>query len=139
MGELCRSLYATNNALKTYVDDISDNLSKMASGNFNVDFNANYVGDFTSIRTSVEGIASSIGSIIEGIGSASEQVTLGSQNVSETASSLAMGASDQTKTVDEMSVIADKFREQINDNSRNAQTAREHSVEVPPLKAATKT
>ena len=124
LGELCDNLAVTNRELKNYVSDISTNLSNMASGNFNVSFNAEYVGDFTSIRKSIEDISSSIGSIINGINSASTQVTLGADSVSETASSLAMGAGEQSQTVEEMTEIADKFMIQINDNSDNAGKAR---------------
>ena len=127
LGELCENLAVTNRELKNYVSDISTNLSNMASGNFNVSFNAEYVGDFTSIRKSIEDISSSIGSIINGINSASTQVTLGADSVSETASSLAMGAGEQSQTVEEMTEIADKFMIQINDNSDNAGKAREFS------------
>ena len=124
LGELCDNLAVTNRELKNYVDDISVNLSNMASGNFNVNFNAEYVGDFTSIKKSIEDISASIGSIISGINSASTQVTLGADSVSETASSLAMGAGEQSQTVEEMTEIADKFMTQINDNSDNAGKAR---------------
>lgn len=127
LGELCDNLSVTNRELKNYVDDISMNLSNMASGNFNVNFNAEYVGDFTSIKKSIEDISSSIGSIISGINTASTQVTLGADSVSETASSLAMGAGEQSQTVEEMTEIADKFMVQINDNSDNAGKARDFS------------
>ena len=130
LGELCENLAITNRELKNYVDDISYNLSNMASGNFNVNFNAEYVGDFTSIKKSIEDISSSSGSIISGINTASTQVTLGADSVSETASSLAMGAGEQSQTVEEMTEIADKFMVQINDNSDNAGKARQFSNET---------
>ena len=130
LGELCDNLADTNRELKKYVDDISLNLSNMAQGDFNVSFNAEYVGDFTSIRKSIEDISSSIGSIISGINSASTQVTLGADSVSDTASSLAMGAGEQSQTVEEMADITDKFMAQINDNSTNAVKAKEFSNEA---------
>lgn len=124
LGELCSKLAVTNKTLKNYVDDISSNLSNMANGDFNVSFNAEYVGDFTSIKKSIEDISASIGSIISGINTASTQVTLGADSISETASSLAMGAGEQSKSVEEMAEITDRFMVQINDNSSNAGKAR---------------
>lgn len=127
LGELCTNLATTNKELKNYVDDISRNLSNMAQGDFNVSFNAEYIGDFTSIKKSIEDISASIGSIISGINTASTQVTLGADSVSETASSLAMGAGEQSQTVDEMAEITDKFMSQINDNNDSAGKARAFS------------
>ncbi|MGN0665073.1 MAG: methyl-accepting chemotaxis protein [Huintestinicola sp.] len=124
LGELCSKLADTNKALKNYVDDISINLSNMANGNFNVNFNAEYVGDFTSIKRSIEDISSSIGSIISGINTASAQVTRGADSISETASSLAMGAGEQSQSVEAMSEITDRFMKLINDTSSNAGKAR---------------
>lgn len=127
IGDLTRSLEETTSELKTYIRDISENLSSMANGNFDVEFNAEYVGEFESIRDSLESISKSIGGIISGVNNASAQVTLGSENVSATASSLAMGAGEQTQSVDEMSVIADHFVEKIDESSANASTAREYA------------
>ncbi|MGN0587165.1 MAG: methyl-accepting chemotaxis protein [Oscillospiraceae bacterium] len=127
VGELCINLAATNTALKSYVDDISANLSRMAAGDFEAQFNAQYVGDFISIKESISEISESVGAVINGINNASSQVTLGSDNVAETASSLAMGAGEQSRTVDEMSEIADKFMQQVGSNSSDAQLALDYS------------
>lgn len=127
VGELCINLATTNTALKSYVDDISANLSRMAAGNFDVEFNAQYVGDFISIKESISEIGNSVGAVLSGVNNASSQVTLGSDNVAETASSLAMGAGEQSRTVDEMSEIADRFMEQVSANSSDAQKALDYS------------
>ncbi|MGN0608763.1 MAG: methyl-accepting chemotaxis protein [Oscillospiraceae bacterium] len=127
IGNVCRNLADTNAALKRYVDDISYNLSNMANGDFRVEFNAEYVGDFAPIRDSIEGISASMGSVINGINTASSEITLGADSVAETASSLASGASEQSQAVDEMSEIADNFVKQINESSENAQLAKDYS------------
>ncbi len=130
VGKLCQNLAATNTALKSYVDDISVNLAKMAGGDFNVEFNADYIGDFTSIKKSIEDISSAIGSIIEGVNTASSQVTLGAQNVSETATTLAMGASEQSKSVDEMTEIIGSFIGLTEKNNSDAGQARDYSQQA---------
>ncbi|MGN0606298.1 MAG: methyl-accepting chemotaxis protein [Oscillospiraceae bacterium] len=124
LGELCSKLALTNKELKNYVDDISNNLSNIANGNFNISFNAEYVGDFTSIKKSIEDISESIASVISGINTASAQVTIGANSVAGTSSSLAVGAGEQSQSVEEMSEIADNFMLQINKNSSNAGKAR---------------
>lgn len=127
LGTLCEALAKTNTALKGYVNDISVNLENMANGNFNVRFSADYVGDFSSIKGSIEGIASSMQSVIEGVSTASSQVTIGAESVSETATSLAMGASEQSQTVDELNEIIEHFMTLVSQSVDNADKAKENS------------
>ena len=127
LGVLCEALAKTNAALKGYVNDISVNLENMANGNFNVKFSADYVGDFSSIKGSIEGIANSMQGIIEGVSTASSQVTIGADSVSETATSLAMGASEQSQTVDELNEIIEHFMTLVSESVDNAGKARDYS------------
>ena len=127
LGTLCEALAKTNTALKGYVNDISVNLENMANGNFNVRFSADYVGDFSSIKGSIEGIASSMQSVIDGVSTASSQVTIGADSVSETATSLAMGASEQSQTVDELNEIIEHFMTLVSQSVDNADKAKEDS------------
>lgn len=127
LGTLCEALAKTNTALKGYVNDISVNLENMANGNFNVRFSADYVGDFSSIKGSIEGIASSMQSVIEGVSTASSQVTIGADSVSETATSLATGASEQSQTVDELNEIIEHFMMLVSQSVDNADKAKEDS------------
>ncbi|MBP1562867.1 MAG: hypothetical protein J6C38_04045 [Oscillospiraceae bacterium] len=123
VGTLCENLAETNKALKSYVDDISANLSRMKDGDFNVNFGADYVGDFAPIKDSIDQISKSIGSVIDGISSASERVNESARGVSGSAASLASGAREQTETVSEMSEIADKFMTLTKENGDSAEKA----------------
>lgn len=124
LGELCEGLAVTNTALKGYVSDIAHNLDSMANGNFNVKFTADYVGDFASIKGSIEDISKSMKQVIDGVSDASSQVTIGAGSVSETASNLAMGAGQQTETVDEMTEIVNDFMRLVDESGSDADSAR---------------
>lgn len=123
LGKLSENLADTNKALKSYVGDISANLSRMKDGDFNVNFGADYVGDFAPIKDSIDQISKSIGSVIDGISSASERVNESAANVSASAANLASGAREQTETVAEMSGIADKFMALTKENGDSAEKA----------------
>ncbi|MGN0554231.1 MAG: methyl-accepting chemotaxis protein [Oscillospiraceae bacterium] len=127
LGQLCEGLAKTNSALKGYVDDIATNLQKIANGNFDIKFTADYVGDFTSIKGSIIDIAKSMHGVINGVSTASSQVTLGSESVSETATTLAMGASEQSQTVDELNEIVEHFMSLVSKSVDNADKARDYS------------
>ncbi len=130
VGKLSRNLADTNRALKSYVDDISANLSRMKDSNFNVSFGADYVGDFAPIKDSIEQISRSIGSVIAGISSASEEVNNSAMLVSQTATALSNGASEQAETVDQISQIADTIKALTEENSGSAERALHYSHET---------
>ncbi len=136
VGRLSSNLQATNIALKSYVDDISQNLSRMKDGDFNVKFGAEYIGDFASIKDSIEQISVSIGSVIDGISTASAEVNTGATRVSETASELSSGANEQTETVNQMSYIADKFMSLTKENGDSAEKALFYSNQTGDAVAA---
>lgn len=127
LGQLCEGLAKTNTALKSYVDDIATNLNKMANGSFDIKFEAEYVGDFTSIRGSIIEIAKSMHGVINGVSTASAEVTIGADSVSETATSLAMGASEQSRTVDELNEIIERFMALVSESGDNADKARDYA------------
>lgn len=136
VGKLSENLAETNKALKSYVDDISANLSRMKDGDFNVNFGADYVGDFAPIKDSIDQISKSIGSVIDGISTASEKVNLSAGNVSSSAANLASGAREQTETVAEMSEIADKFMTLTKENGDSAEKALFYSNQTGEAVAA---
>ena len=136
VGKLSENLADTNKALKSYVDDISANLSKMKDGDFNVDFGAQYVGDFAPIKDSIEQISMSIGSVIEGISTASAEVNTGAERLSEDAAELSSGANEQTETVNQMSKIADKFMSLTKENGDSAEKALFYSTQTGEAIAA---
>ena len=123
VGKLSENLAETNKALKSYVDDISANLSRMKDGDFNVNFGADYVGDFAPIKDSIDQISKSIGSVIDGISTASENVNNSAKSVSESAAGLAAGSVEQTETVNEMSGIVNEFMTLTQENSGSAEKA----------------
>lgn len=123
VGKLSENLAVTNKALKSYVDDISANLSRMKDGDFNVNFGADYVGDFAPIKDSIDQISKSIGSVIDGISTASENVNNSAKSVSQSAASLAAGSVEQTDTVNEMSGIVNEFMSLTQENSGSAEKA----------------
>lgn len=120
IGTICTELRQSNEALRSYVSDISDNLSRMAQGDFQIQFNADYVGDFSPIKISLEKISSAMIALIRGISAASGRVNESAGSVSGSSSLLASGAQEQSATVDALSETLDLLIRQIAANSAAA-------------------
>lgn len=125
IGTICTELRQSNEALRSYVSDISDNLSRMAQGDFQVQFKADYVGDFSPIKISLEKISSAMIALIRGISTASGRVNESAGSVSGSSSLLASGAQEQSATVGELSETLDLLIRQIASNSAAAGKADE--------------
>lgn len=123
IGTICAELRQSNDALKSYIGDISNNLSRMAEGDFEVRFEADYVGDFSPIRISLEKISAAMISLIQGITTASGRVNESAGSVSGSSTLLASGAQEQSSTVGELSSTLDLLIRQIAENSASARKA----------------
>lgn len=103
IGSVCRIIEQTNATLRGYVSDISGHLEEMSRGDFSSEVTVDYAGDFSAIKTSLNGIISELGGVFGAISEASGAVFSGAENVSQGATSLAESASRQTALVDEIS------------------------------------
>ncbi len=127
ISDLCISISETNQVWTGYINDISSNLDKLSHGDFDIEFNGNYVGDFAKIKESVIRIADTLRDIIGGIDSASNEVSLSSESVAASSNTLAEGVNEQSKTIDELTILIEKLVAQINENAASAETAQAQS------------
>lgn len=127
IGELCTSISETNNVWTGYITDIIDNLGKLSRGSFDIQFNGDYVGDFSEIKSSIINISEKLSAIIGGIDNASSQVSVGSEKVAESSNSLAAGVNEQSRTIEELTALVEKLVEQINENAASSEEAQQQS------------
>lgn len=98
--ELSRCLDTIVNNLSTLVKDESYMLNQMANGNFNIEskYPEVYMGDYKPLLVSINKILDDMNGMLSQISTASVEVTFGSENVSTSAQSLAMGAHNQEQS-----------------------------------------
>ncbi|MCL2462358.1 MAG: methyl-accepting chemotaxis protein, partial [Defluviitaleaceae bacterium] len=108
--------------LSSYVGEISDVLSKLAGKKLTVSIRREFAGDFGAIKDSINNIISSLNSMLTEISMATEQVSAGAKDVSESSMLLATSASDQALTVDKLSESIGTVYFQSMDNAKKAET-----------------
>lgn len=98
--QLSRCLHEIKTNLSMLVDDESYLLNKMASGDFSVESKHPeiYIGDYAPLLVSINKILDDMNNALYQISTASVEVTFGSENVSTSAQSLAMGAHSQEQS-----------------------------------------
>ena len=126
IGMLINSIHTTRATLQKYINDISDKLTQIASGNLTVRADTNYAGDFSPIQRALEIILHSLNITLSQIDTAAEQVSTGAAQVASGAQALATGSTEQASSVEELSTSANKIAEQAAENSNNVKIATQY-------------
>ena len=109
--------------IKSYVDEITANLTAIASGDLTTRITREFVGDFAIVKESLNSITGSLNKNMQDISSASNQLLLGARQVSASAMDLATGATEQANSVEELNVTIEMISQQTKQNADNAQEA----------------
>ncbi len=129
-GILANTFRITQASLQSYINDISDKLKQMATGDMQVVIELDYVGDFKLIKKSIEEIVSSLNYTLSKISSAAEQVKIGAEQVSTGAQSLSTGSAQQAANIEDLNAFIDKIVDQAILNSDNVKIASKHIAEA---------
>lgn len=113
----------TINSLNGYIGEISSVLNNMAQGDFTVQIQQDYKGDFVAIKEALNTILSSLNVMFQDINQMAEQVAVGSKQVAVGSQTLAQGASEQAGTIEELSASLHEIANQVDHSAESAQGA----------------
>ena len=141
MTEEAKSMAATLNLIIT---DLSELMSEMAKGNFNVDTEngEKYVGKFVELRDSVRTMNDKINDTLHSVEEASVSVTAGSENLAQSAQELAEGATEQAGAVEELQATITTISENVAETAKalmdSSNKAQEYAEKADESKASMK-
>ncbi|MBE6015216.1 MAG: methyl-accepting chemotaxis protein [Lachnospiraceae bacterium] len=121
IGKVADQLRAAVNSLVSYIDDINDIMSTMASGNFNISFDRDFAGDFKDIQSAIERFTVDISESMREIMEVSKMVSEGSNQLAGAGQNLADTVTNQAMIVDELSANVNKINTDITNNSSEAE------------------
>lgn len=127
VGVLTNSTKVVVDELNDVVSDISNVLNEMAQGNFRVESNSNYKGDFLPIQTASKQILESLNIALNEINKSADQVSDGSGQVAFGAQTLSQGSMEQASEIEELSATINEITAQVKENATNAIKANEIS------------
>ncbi len=125
-GVLATSTASIVNSVSVMIEDLNYTLAEIASGNFAVKSKAAeyYIGDFASLKTSLDVIVEKLSSTMYRISDVSNQVNSGNDQVAHGAQTLAQGSIEQASAIDELSSTIEEIATRINETAEDSQTAR---------------
>ena len=130
IGRLAHSMRKSIRILGSYVDDIGRAMKLFAEGNFDVQPEVEWKGDFIGILDSFMAFEKSMAETVKGIQSASNEVSEGAEQVAASSNDLAEGATNQAAVVEELTATVTNVADQV---AQNAQSAKEISGKVGEL------
>lgn len=123
IGTLAEAFQQTIANLKMYISDISERTQAIADGDMVTKIENEYVGDFSSIKSSINQFIEQLNSVLSSINTAAEQVNSGAEQVATAAQSLSQGATEQASSIEELSSSIMSVSEQVNQNAKNVNIA----------------
>ncbi len=129
-GQTAVKLDYAQDKLKSYIQDMSQQLQAMANGNFTVSSNTAYVGEFEEVQTSLEIITSSMNQTLLQINQAAEQVSFGAEQVSDGFQQLASATVEQAASVQDVAERMGSISDQAQQNSKSAEQARDCATQT---------
>jgi len=123
-------LNQTIETIKGYIQSITNVLDQMSSGDLTVRIEEDFMGDFVSLKDAINTIAASLNGVVYEIHRASEQVAAGTNQVSEGSQAISQGAAEQASSIEELTATISQIAEQTKQNAQNANKANEVSLSV---------
>ena len=123
VGDMVRTLSATQQALNEYITDMSQVLSAMASGDFTVKPSIQYAGAFEAINTAFNGISVRLGETIAQLNTTVDEVSGGTSQIANGSQLLAEGTTRQAAAIQELSATIGDVAAKVQNNAKNAEEA----------------
>ena len=121
IGVVADQLRHAVTSLSSYIDKISEVMSTMADGNFNIYFEEDFEGDFVSIQTAIESFSKKISESMNEIVDVSGMVSGGAGQLADAGQSLADTVSNQASIVEGLSERVNTITSEISENSNEAE------------------
>ncbi len=113
----------------SYINEITEILDTIASGDLRETISRDYVGNFSLIKASINNINLALKNTVNEIKASSDNVLNGAKQISDSAMNLAIGASNQASTVEELNASITVINEKTNLTANETKTANEYSQE----------
>lgn len=120
IGKVAEAFNNTIKNLRDYISEIDKTLDNVAKGNFDINIEYEYKGDFINIKKSLINIISSMNETFKEIKEATVQVKGGSEQVASTAQTLSQGAAEQASGIEELTASIGEINEEVQISANNA-------------------
>jgi len=130
LGLLAKIFTETSEVLGGYINEISEVLENVASGNLDLSIERDFIGDFNKIKIDLCRILDSLNGTFNEMRVAAEQVAAGAGQFSDSSQSLSQGAIEQASSVEELSAKIMEITNQVKESAMYANNANDKAEAV---------
>lgn len=127
IGELVNTLKISTDRIGGYISDINRIMGELSNGNFDISTSADYVGDFTSIQTSIENFTETMSGVLGQISGAERRISENAEQLSNSSQTVAQGATEQASSTEQLYASLDELYKSARDNVEKASSAKERA------------
>ncbi len=117
----------TGNSITGTMGEVITILDKISRGDLTQKITNEYVGDYVSMKEAINTIVDSLSVTLSKINGASAEVLNGSRHISNSAQTLAEGATEQAGSIQELNAAIDTISEATRESQKNAEHANQIS------------
>ena len=133
LGTLAEMFREMSGSMKAVIRDIDQQLGAMSDGDFTVTPQAEYTGDYSSIKSALVNIRKSLSNTLNEINLSADQVFSGSAQVSDSAQMLSEGAAEQAGSIEELAAAINEISFQVQETAANMEAARRLTAKAGKL------
>ncbi|MBO5371402.1 MAG: HAMP domain-containing protein [Lachnospiraceae bacterium] len=126
VGQMVQSISFMKENILNMVEEISEILEQMGSGNYRIDIQQEYVGEFIKIKESLLTISEKMRETLMTIREVSGQIDNGSEQLASAAEDLAEGSTTQAAQVSDLVIVVNNMLKSMENNVNEA----EESVQI---------
>lgn len=130
VGDIVRSFNLLVSSINKAVTEINTVMEHVSTGDFTVHVESEQRGDLERLKNSINNSIDLLGMTIGNVRETSEQVEIGTQQLSQSAQALASGATEQAASIEEISSTTNIIGSQTKSNAENADLARQITAET---------
>ncbi len=121
--KLGQALELSTTTIKSYIDELSEKLSGISNKNLNLEISRDYIGDFVTIKNSINSIIGNLNHVFSEIQQTSQQVNLEANHVSAANQDLTFALDKQSQAVGEITEMIAQVSRETKANAENGEKA----------------
>ena len=122
-SEISTDMHSSIDAIRRYIDEMTHHLGRLAQGDLTEEIVSEYMGDFASLKESINYIVASMNSVFSEIIVSADQVAAGTNQVSDGSQEISQGATEQASAIEQLTASVSQIAEQTKQNAVNANEA----------------
>lgn len=130
IGQLSSAFQAMNTNFKSYIHEIDRVTTEMANQNYSTSIEADFSGNFATIKSSINNIIESTRDVLSEIKASTSHLFGSSNQVATAASTLADGNADQASVIEELVATINEVSDKVTINAEHAENAEHISNET---------